>query len=56
MEDLKNWFEVYLQKKPTLFDKAILELGKQIRKRKKIYKREFIEIMSWKLGNMNYVR
>ncbi len=48
MKDLKNWFNIYEEKRPTLFDKAIIELGKEIKKRRRIFKKEFIEIMSWK--------
>ena len=56
MEDIENWQKIYEEKRPTLYDKAIIELGKEIKRRRKILKKEFIEIMSWKLTNQNYAR
>jgi thermostable 8-oxoguanine DNA glycosylase len=52
----KKWYRIYESKRPSIFDKAILIIGKDIRKRKRILKKEFIEIMSYKLGNRNYVK
>lgn len=55
-EIYKKWYRIYESKRPSIFDKAILIIGKDIRNRKGIIKKEFIEIMSYKLGNRNYVK
>ena len=54
MNEINKWYEIYFKKRPSLHDSSILELGKNIRKKKKLSKKEFVEIMSWKLGNQNY--
>ena len=51
-----KWYKIYERKRPSAFDKAILKIGKEIRKRKQVLKKDFIEIMSYKLGNRNYVK
>ena len=54
MHDSEKWYKIFQNKRPTLHDTAILELGARIKKKKSIARKEYIEIMSWKLGNRNY--
>ena len=44
MNEINKWNEIYFKKRPSLHDSSILELGKNIRKKKKLSKKEFVEI------------
>lgn len=55
-DKIEKWYKIYHNKRPSLHNNAILQRGETIRRERRMKRIAFIEIMSFKLGNRNYVK